>query len=207
MTVIALPSGHEHLANALVRDCGFVKVHVDESLRRLALAVDPLVEAGVTLVNMGRSPRLSSRLAEYQGDWGLLQARVPEVTRFLEALRTEIGEEDAHPYDCDTVIVGVVSAAHRRSVEHVAHFVAIDGRYANIDPGDEPVPDCHIIPEGSIVDQEIAIVRYVRDLKTASPADPFTIKPSIVSYDVARIMAYDGTAKSTVATPDETTTE
>src|SRR4051794_14264554 len=101
--IIALPTNAEHLAAALVSDCAFREVHVDARLRERALAIDPFVEAGVVLANMGRSPRLSSRLEVHGGDWDRAMARTPEIRRLIDALRTEF-DEHVH-VDGDAVIV------------------------------------------------------------------------------------------------------
>jgi hypothetical protein len=161
MTVIALPSGHDYLAAALLRDLGFVRVHVDEPIRRLALKIDPFVEAGVVLANMGRSPRLSSRLESNKGDWRAAQQRAPEITRILDVLRENV--QPPHELDGDVVIVGVDSAKEHEYLERAfdgeVSTVAVAGR----DNWHDYEPD-HLIAEGPVVEQEMGIVDFARSL-------------------------------------------
>jgi hypothetical protein len=167
MTVIALPSGHDHLADALVRDLGFDKMHVDDPVREAALRIDPIVEGQPQLANVGgRSPRLSARLGVAGGDWDKAIKKCPEIARFLEALRAEMGDEWLIEPPTDTVLTGVSTwtVDDRLSFGILPgasgrQFVAIEGRVG---------PDAgvdHFIPEGGVVDQERAIVAYVQSLR------------------------------------------
>jgi hypothetical protein len=165
MTIIALPSGHDHLADALVRDLGFTKMHVDQAVRAAALDIDPIVDSGFTLANMGSSPRLTSRLLYHGSDWERLQARIPEVVRVLDKLRNYVPADLSYP-EGDSVITGVnTGMAADRAVGVGAHLVAIAGRAPWDIPDAGPRQINLVIPEGGVVDQQTAIVRYVQGLR------------------------------------------
>jgi hypothetical protein len=164
MTVIAIPSGHQHLADALVRELGYRQVHVDQPLRDLAVKLDPIVEPGHALANMGRSPRLARKVED--GDWDGAIRRCPEIGAFLERLREQVGDERywaealADIVNRDVVLVGVDSPVQAEAVGLSgvgAKFVHIEGR---------PAADLAdlVIPEGSIIEHEGAIVRYAKSL-------------------------------------------
>jgi hypothetical protein len=176
--IIALPSAHhDHLADALVRDLGFQRQHVDAPLRDLLLALDPIVDdLGVVVVNREATRRLSSKLEQMGGTsdedrWerllhpprpGAQSDRVAaEVKRLLDVLR---GDGVRSPYiglSGDIVIVGV----DEDTALHADHcVVAIEGRFdfGHTDP--ESVVDHWITPSGVVGEQE-AIVAYVKRLK------------------------------------------
>lgn len=157
MTVIAIPPGHDHLADALVRDLGFIKAHVDDPVRQMALAIDPIVEAGVQLANMGRSPRLSARLETSGGDWVRAAARAPEITRLLDALRPFAPDEPGG----DLVVTDVTDLDH---APLFAVYVAIEGRAEHA---------AHVIAEGDVATQQTAIVELVRALEGEEAPSPF----------------------------------
>lgn len=159
MTVIALPPGHDHLAHALVRDLGYVRVHVDAAVRSFLLAQDPLVESGAVMVNMGRSPRLASRVEAHGGDWDKATLRTPEIVRLVEITRALLSDRGSHYYADRTVVVGVTAwTAADRAASPGSQFVAIEGRL-----GYEAGVN-HLIAEGSVPEQEAALVGFVRSL-------------------------------------------
>jgi hypothetical protein len=166
--IIALPStDHDHLADALVRDLGFTCTHVDQPLRDLLLALNPYVDSGVTLANMGPSPRLSSKLEQLGGNWEWLlhpprpgaspDRTATEVARLLGVLR----EHDVVTVPAygpgDVVVMG--GAVHVDG----APFVAISGR------GCDGNAD-HLIKPTGVVSEQKAIVAYVQELREAKAA-------------------------------------
>lgn len=193
--IIALPpTDHDHLADALVRDLGFTRAHVDQPLRDLLVALDPFVDSGVSMANRGPTPRLSSKLEQMGGNsdeerWTrLLNPSRPgaavdrtaaEVRRLLDALR----ERDVEPvyHHGDTVIVGVGSSATLRqhlrpsSSDVPFRWVAIQGR------SDAQGVDHWIEPAGVVGEQE-AIVNYVRGLREPKPTT-FTQEYAVVDDD------------------------
>lgn len=166
MTVITIPAtGHDHLADALVRDLGFVRLHADADIRARLLELDPIVTSDVTLANMRPGPRLSSKLETSGGDtldvqWdivlnpprpGASPDRVAaEVRRMLDVLRGwfPVGADA----DGDAVVVGAKFPT-----------VAIEGRYDGV--------AAHWIQPGGIVGEQAAVVDFVRSLNvpTAAP--------------------------------------
>jgi hypothetical protein len=178
MTIIALPSGHEHLANALVRDLGYTKVHVDQPIRDLLLALDPLVDGGVTLANRGASPRLTSKIELAGGDWDKAIQKNPEISRLIKVARELVGPDYGKTgTPTKTVIVGVDSTWQWHATPKVdTKIVVIAGR------GGVPTyePD-HVIAEGPVVEQELAIVAYVRGLE--QPAVKVTVPDLEVAED------------------------
>ena len=168
--IIALPEkDHGHLADALVRDLGFTRTHVDAPLRELLLALDPFVDSGVTLANMGPSPRLSSKLDQAGGGeagWDrLLHPSRPgsapdrtatEVKRLLDVRRRELGDDYGARADNegDVVVMGEAVACHE--------FVAIAGRYegSGVD---------HVIDPAGVVGEQEAIIAYVKKLRGPKP--------------------------------------
>lgn len=178
--IIALPAtGHDHLADALVRDLGFTRTHVDAPLRDLLEALDPFVDSGMTLANMGPSPRLSSKLEQAGGWERLLNPPRPgaasdrtaeEVKRLLEVLR-ESASVKRTVYVDDTVIVGISSPQQADdAVVAGAHLVAISDRI----PSWEPVTEYdhglrqinHWISPAGVVGEQQQIVTYVQELRT-----------------------------------------
>ena len=171
--IIALPAtDHDHLADALVRDLGFTRTHVDQPLRDLLLALDPIVDNGVYAVNKAASGNLSFKLEQLGGSWErLLNPPRPsssgdgvakEVKRLLGVLR---GWGDLAPplYPGDTVIVGYPPETSIR-------VVAIKGRV------DDGVTVDHWIEPAGVVGEQQAIVAYVQELREAKavPALPQT---------------------------------
>jgi hypothetical protein len=171
MTVIALPSGHEHLANALVRDLGYTKVHVDQPIRDLLLALDPLVDGGVTLANRGASPRLSSKIELAGGDWDKAIQKNPEISRLIKVARVDPALDVLVAAKGKTVIIG----ADHGWLPIGTRCVAIAGRESKAFTAD------HVIAEGPVVDQELAIVAYVRGLE--QPAVKVTVPDLEVAED------------------------
>lgn len=157
--IIVLPSGNDHLADALVRDLGFVKAHVDEPVRRVLLDIDPFVEATVQIANLDRGPRLSSRLERNGGDWAKAMNRCPEIERLLAALRPYAPAADITR---DTVVVGVETSSQRDSVDrHVV--IAVDG--SPLPSGTYPSDDdVMIVSAGDVVEQQRQIVEFVKGL-------------------------------------------
>jgi hypothetical protein len=137
-------------------------MHVDQAVRAAALDIDPIVDSGFTLANMGSSPRLTSRLLYHGSDWERLQARIPEVVRVLDKLRNYVPADLSYP-EGDSVITGVnTEMAAERAVGVGAHLVAIEGRAFPTWPDGARAL---VIPEGGVVDQQTAIVRYVQGLR------------------------------------------
>jgi hypothetical protein len=156
--IIALPAGHDHLADALVRDLGFTKMHVDAPLRAVALRLDPIITNAATLANVGSSPHLSSRLAMHDGDWDRVLGRYPETGRFLERLRLEV--DVPTDFDGDVVVYGLGSEGFS-AVPPDTMVVAIEGR----EPPPPWYPIEHYIDEGGVVDQQTDIVTWVQGLR------------------------------------------
>jgi len=178
--IIALPeTGHNHLADALVRDLGFTRTHVDAPLRELLLALDPFVDSGVTLANMGPSPRLSSKLEQVGGGtdeerWDRLlnpprpgaapDRNAKEVRRLLDVLREQMRTFEPPGIHEDTVIVGVDTGEQRGNIGDPHTVVAIAGRglpEGTYDTDD----DVHILTPAGIVGEQEAIVAYVKQLR------------------------------------------
>jgi hypothetical protein len=171
MTVIALPSGHEHLANALVRDLGYTKVHVDQPIRDFLLRLDNLVDGGVTLANRGASPRLSSKIELAGGDWDKAIQKNPEISRLIKVARVDPALDVLVAAKGKTVIIG----ADHGWLPIGTRCVAIAGRESKAFTAD------HVIVEGPVVDQELAIVAYVRGLE--QPAVKVTVPDLEVAED------------------------
>jgi hypothetical protein len=171
MTVIALPSGHEHLANALVRDLGYTKVHVDQPIRDFLLRLDNLVDGGVTLANRGASPRLSSKIELAGGDWDKAIQKNPEISRLIKVARVDPALDVLVAAKGKTVIIG----ADHGWLPIGTRCVAIAGRESKAFTAD------HVIAEGPVVDQELAIVAYVRGLE--QPAVKVTVPDLEVAED------------------------
>ena len=171
--IIALPEkDHSHLADALVRDLGFTRTHVDAPLRELLLALDPFVDSGVTLANMGPSPRLSSKLEQVGGRtdeerWDRLlhpprpgsapDRTATEVKRLLDVLRdVYLGGVEGDAYgQGDVAIVGVT---HVDQAPYESFLVAIEGRH-------EGLGVSHWISPAGVVGEQEAIVAYVKELR------------------------------------------
>jgi phage-related minor tail protein len=173
--IISLPAtGHDHLADALVRDLGFTRTHVDAGVRALLEELDPIVSDGVTMANQGFSPRLKSKLEQYGGWDRLLNPPRPgsmpdkvaaEVKRLLDVLRgcvARIAEDGI-----DVVVVGASSP----------NLVAILTRYAGL-------ADHYIEPAG-VVGEQAAIVAYALELRETGSA---------VDDDVSYTIVDDATA-------------
>jgi hypothetical protein len=178
--IIALPAtGHDHLADALVRDLGFTRAHVDDGVRALLLELDPIVTAGVTMANQGFSPKLSAKLEQYGGWERLLNPprsgsqpdRVAaEVKRLLEVLRTH--ELVKANVSGDTVVVGVetVTAGDRQRYTNTEsggsgiQFVALADRFL-----DEGAGVNHWIDPAGVIGEQAAIVDYVQQCRTPRP--------------------------------------
>jgi hypothetical protein len=155
--IISVPAGdHDHLADALVRDLGFTRMHVQDGIRARLLKLDPIVDGGVTMANQGFSPRLSSKLEQYGGWDNLLNTPRPgwsvdqiakEVNRLLDVLAED--EPELFPnHTVDTVIVGGEQ-----------NLVAIRGRCA--------CDARHVIEPGGVVSEQQAIVELVQRLRVA----------------------------------------
>jgi hypothetical protein len=156
--IVSVPAtDHDHLADALVRDLGFTRVHVDDPIRELLVKLDPIVDGGVTMANQGFSPRLSSKLEQYGGWDNLLNPPRPgwstdqiakEVQRLIDVLRDAgVGYITGHDGG-DTVIVGGDD-----------NLVAIRGRCA--------CDARHILEPGGVVTEQQAIVELVQRLRVA----------------------------------------
>lgn len=174
--IIALPpTDHDHLADALVRDLGFTRTHVDAPIRELLLALDPYVDAGVTLANMGPSPRLSSKLEQVGGrnmeeKWTRLlypprpgsspDRTATEVKRLLGVLREHELVDTTFDVEDDTVIIG---NPHQRFGQLL---VAISSR---VDDAALAVVVDYWIPSCGVVGEQQAIVAYVQGLREANP--------------------------------------
>jgi hypothetical protein len=171
MTVIALPSGHEHLANALVRDLGFTKVHIDQPIRDFLLRLDNLVDGGITLANRGASPRLTSKIELAGGDWDKAIQKNPEISRLIKVARVDPALDVLVAAKGKTVIIG----ADHGWLPIGTRCVAIAGRESKAFTAD------HVIAEGPVVDQELAIVAYVRGLE--QPAVKVTVPDLEVAED------------------------
>ena len=80
--IVALPSGHEHIADALAAAEGWNVRHVDQHIRRFLAELDPLINAQGVLANMGGGGRLSHKLDEMRHH-GIDPARRRDLTRDL----------------------------------------------------------------------------------------------------------------------------
>lgn len=179
MTIIALPPNHDHLADALVRDLGFTRQHVDHELHEFALALNPLVQSGVQLANMsGRDPHLGACIDRFNGDWKAAAARNPEITRFLEAARTYVPASNLPEGD-----VVLTDVPDDRLIPEDWVIGAIEGRTLRFDVQFE-------IPEGGVVAQEKMIVEYVRLLKM--PAAPKGKAKPVETVDLGGEVAATG---------------
>jgi hypothetical protein len=164
--IVATLEGQNHLAAALVRDLGFARYDVEQPLYDMALTIDPYVVVGdPTIANLRAGGTLSSVIRNVP-TWKAARQRWSELDRIMtnidKALTmfnpdwrvwglTKVTEDHPHvvvvEIDDKTQCAAVVRSSGK--------VVGIAGRPRSFDVD-------HEFPEAPIVDQEVAIVTWVR---------------------------------------------
>jgi hypothetical protein len=171
--IVGTLEGQHHLAAALVRDLGFAEYSLDTPLYEMALVIDPYVIIGEqTIANLRAGGRLSQVIRNVP-TWKAARQRWPELERLLgnlEAAMTlfrpgwRITQLQRRASTGGRVVVTDLSNDTDAAVVSFAggDLVGIAGRASPVGELD------HVIDEAPVVDQEVAIVTWVRSKLHAS---------------------------------------
>lgn len=164
--IVGTLEGQHHLAAALVRDLGFHEYRIDQPLYEMMLMLDPYIIIGEQQIANLRAGGKLSQVIKNVPTWKAARERWPELDRMLVNLDAAVSvvNDDWREWTLTRaaarhalLVVSDVADEGERDVIHGA-----GGRLVGITGRDRRVDVDHEIAEAPVVDQEVAVVAWVR---------------------------------------------